>query len=150
MYVLIIYFFSQVCITMWLHLLLGYACLVINTRYKIQDTSPRPYDPSGLTRDRPFLKRPVGWPGAGRAERRPVGRRFARPAGAVFRGRRPAKSAPPGGAGGGWRPVWSAGEAPHRSPRLGKYSTALPGAGTAYAKERHRPGPTRRPANEMK
>ena len=93
-----------------------------------------------------------GQPGTGPAapSAGPVGRPAVRPAGVTSR----RVVRPAGGkgrclartrvardsAGGGRRPVWSAGEVPNSSPRPGRYPSALPGAGTVFAVDRHRPG----------
>ena len=77
-----------------------------------------------------------GQPGTGPSCEGPVGRPGVRSAdldGSTLRspGRwlgGTARGCLPGGAGGGWRPAWSAGEVAIRSPRLGKHPPALPRA----------------------
>ena len=75
---------------------------------------------------------------AGHAGRRHTGRRFARPAGCL--GAPPGGLGLSGGAGGGWRPAWSAGEVSTRTPRPGRYPTALPRGRTVGFRAPVRPG----------
>ena len=96
------------------------------SKKKMGELSPRPKHPSGIARDRPYLRGASRWLG-----------------GTVR------QVALPDGAGGGRWPIWSAGEVSTGSPHSERYPTALPGARTAYATGRHRPRLARRAANNV-